>query len=700
MNDAAASRRRVTDVELANIQQSPTLAYEPEPDWQNRKVVLFTARHNNSYDAIGRSRHEELKNFLNHLGQFGYGPADVRGIQPDASIAAFDWPRNLNWKALPIVTKPRYAGGHCPRSVFDDTGRYRAVRSQRGDGPTSSFDNDAIARAPVLNRHTERLVVADFHRNDRVLFEVAAVSGLTESTVDFAHFDGKFLTAVTRSEVEALTHFYSAHERFVFNHALNLFVIGGRAWLKAAREDGFSQYYVEHRIPKPRSIGWRSAHPLGLQMLYAIWNMGRSPVRAGMTVGNDILKSPVAVGELPMFRFDGGRLHFEWFGSGRYSPWIEDLGVWHEGEQPPTREWGGVVHILSDLVFSDLIGIGPQGIALTTMGARYLELLGYEGDDPDVVIRWRTEDGRLGAPEDGPSMDRWINRTFRAFKRGMNRLPSSPPTEHVEHEWPVPAKNLVYARGYAVTLPPDKLLLPELDRLREEFASREDVPLLERRCGLIRRSRGFGEEPAIQGFWVGTPLGVYDRHIQTLARLDCLKDWSGMDASCVTFLGSLSAAASRMFADTPPSVVEIGYSSQDPVSFNAPPSLCASDPEGGASVVIRGSVITIEDVGKVSSEFQDLLRIQGIGAPSLRSVDGVRLTGTGPRVTISYGILVGIEDEDTGGIVLHRNVTPQRLSILHKESRRGRLIELLDTHSDMKADGYWVIHPDGTVREL
>jgi hypothetical protein len=698
MNDAVRKGRRLTDIDLFDLPSPPSTPYEPEADWQNRPVVVYSVRRDDDYVIKGKDKYQELGAFLREIGQLGYKPTDVIDIQPDASIASFRWPRNLAWKSLPLIHAPDYRGGHCPRMVMDDSGMQRGVRTTN-----SSYRNldgeDSIERSPIINASTRVLVVADYKRDDRTLFEVSAVAGPMVAGVTIMHFDGTRLELIPPDEVASIQRHFSAHERFVSNHAQNLFVIGGRAWVKAAREHGYSQQHVEYYVPRP-GLNWRSAHPLALQILYALRAHVPVALEHGKSAIYDLLKSPSKmVAAMPFFRGDDGRFIFEWKGSGRYAPWIEDLGQFEGGEEYQ-RPWGGVVHLLSDLVMADLIGTDGYRVALTGLGDRYLKLMGDEADDPDVLLRWRTADGRLGAPEDVPAMDRWLNRAFRAIKRRVNGLSASPPTEAVEHPWPPTAKNVVYARGYSVPLSSEMLADPTIEALLQEFSRHETASdLRSRERGIIHGRLGFGDPAAVEGLWIGVPLGIYDTNKQTLARLDALRDWRAFDERIAALAARFSETKLAPWLSGEPSVIEAGRTADEHVVFTEPGVLAEPDPDAPVSLVIKGIVLPIEDLRNETHELRQLLGLQRLGASVVKITDGVRVTGSGSKVTVSWGLLAGRLNHKTNEFVLQTTFNSGRSSGA-AAGRAGPLLAMALDDPRLSKDGYWMISPDGSVTEI
>jgi hypothetical protein len=699
MNDAVRKGRRLTDIDLFDLSSPPSSPYTPELDWQNRPLVVYSVRRDEDYVIKGRDKYQERGAFLREIGQLGHKPTDVIDIQPDASIAPFHWRRNLSWRSLPLIEAPAYQGGWCPRMVMDDAGMQRGATAK---SPHLHHGEDgSVERSPIINASTKVLVVADYVRSDRTLFEVSAVAGRDVADVALMHFDGSRLEPIAPTEIAELQRHFSAHERFVFNHALNLFVIGGRAWVKAAREHGYTQQHVEYYVPKPGSIGWRSVHPLALQVLYALHSSGAVAMEQGKSAIYDLLKSPSRMADaLQFFRIEGGRFIFEWKGSGRYSSWFEDLGE-YDVEVEWEREWNGVVHILSDLVLADLIGCAGTSVALTSLGHRFLELIGDEADDPDVLLRWRTADGRLGAPEDVPAMDRWLNRAFRAIKRKVNGLSASPPTEAVEHAWPPAPKNVIHARGYSIPLSAEMLSDPDVDALLQEFARHEDADELRKReCGIIRAHRGFGEMGAAEGLWIGIPLGVYDTNQQSLAKLDALRDWRSFDER-------VSGLAAR-FAETKlapwligePSLIEAGRTADDHVVFTEPGILAEPDTDAPVSLVIKGIVLPIEDLRNETHELRQLIGLQRLGASVVKITDGVRVTGSGSKVAVSWGMLAGRLNHKTNEFVLQTTFNASRSSGVERVGRLAPLMALALDHPNLSKDGYWMISPDGSVTEI
>src|SRR5690606_34824828 len=68
-------------------------------------------------------------------------------------------------------------------------------------------------------------------------------------------------------------------------------------------------------------------------------------------------------------------------------------------------------------------------LAITERGLALVETFGRDGDDPDVLLRWRDSEGVNGSQSSIKAMDRWLSRFFRATKR---KVASMPAWGHVE----------------------------------------------------------------------------------------------------------------------------------------------------------------------------------------------------------------------------------------------------------------------------
>lgn len=69
MNDAVRKGRRLTDIDLFDLPSPPSSLDQPEPDWQNRRVVVYSVRRDDDYVIKGEEKYQERGAFLREIGR-------------------------------------------------------------------------------------------------------------------------------------------------------------------------------------------------------------------------------------------------------------------------------------------------------------------------------------------------------------------------------------------------------------------------------------------------------------------------------------------------------------------------------------------------------------------------------------------------------------------------------------------------------
>jgi hypothetical protein len=669
----------------------PGTRYPSPRGWQERPVVVFDVCRGDTIVLKGRDRQRERDAFLCELERVGHGPSGVVAIQQDADIASFAWRRNVGWKSLPSLTSPSYRGGYCPRSFMDDAGLWHDVHDER----TSLL-------SPVLSRGSRLLIVSDYAYDDRAIHKVASLAGPGIADIEMMHFNGQTLRPIAPAEIERIRWKYAAHDRFLFNYGQNMYVICGRAWVAAAREFGRTQAQVEVSVPSPiryGSLSSRLSDPIALQMLYALHDHGPTMEASGRRLRDPHSGAIAAMETFPFFERQDGHFTFSWQGSGKYAPWRLDMGT-PDDRTSRMYEWGGIIHVIKDLVAAGLVGLADGKAVITPLGGRFLDLLGRQGHDPDMPLRWRTVDGRFGAPEDIPAMDRWLNRTFRGLKRATARLPASPPTEETETKWPRVGENRVLVRGYMASLDTSKLEAPVVQALIAEFTKHESVtPLKDRRFGVVRSDVGFGQEEQVLGLWIGIPLAIQFLYVGDVFKLDYLKDWSLIDEEAMRWKETHPLFPS---AHDLPETIQIGRTSQAQETFVVPPEAAVLEKDAAFSIVVKGRIFQIDEAACenafVKRHFQRYRR----GVRQLMPSDGVRITGErGGMHVLSLGLMAGRLDHGTGRLTVQTRFSPVRLD--HISWLAGCMEsegEFPFDRPGLSKDSYWLISADGSFREL
>jgi hypothetical protein len=662
-----------------------------EESWIDRPVRIFHVAERNGGDRCFVAQGDENKHkLLRQLEGLGYHPTDMIAVHQDANIADFDWKRNYRWNSLPDISPPSFINRYAYATIFDALGE------------THSPEHTTISglKGIVVTRATKVLVIAARDLTDKVL---ASFSRLTKGFVSLRvmHFDGMALNEVSQTALAEAEEIFKADARFVYNHAANMMVISSRAYLKIVRDEGRTQSYVESYAPVLDEMHWKLGHPLALQALFAIQRLGHPHPSLHLDKDFDRERLPwVMTRTLPFFDCDEHGVRFVWKGTGSYASWIVDLGDVAPGKVvdrrgvyvSPHRIFG----ILNSLYSAGYIGVYEDAVRITPRGSKFLKLIGEQANDPDVLVRWRS-DQLLGKPSDVPAMDRWLNATFRAVKRNVAKLPASPIAEVVDVPWPPAASNELYVWGSRIDLsqiPASEQLVKLLDEL-DAYEASTDLP--SRRFGMIREHIGFGQPSKRVGIWVGVPVVVTGSRHQKLAEVDLLKDWT---LHSQMFEAAKALLPQWLNIGDAQGLIAAGKTTIPVSDINVPDKTEGFDRDFGGTKVFLGHVLVLPELEKCEVEVKRYAGCQSMARFFGTNTDGVWSFGYGNSVTFVYGILCGFQSP-SGRTLIQKAICKDRLEHAEKlvEGVRKDWPKVFKSGA-LSEQKYWSVSPSGLVNAI
>lgn len=489
------------------------------PPFKPRKVLLLdqgrvwkNGKYGEPYN--GQVPHSTV-GFWHWLHSIGYGPEDVAGygIHPDIGVVA-KTSRNLPWKSLPVVVKPMfeyategrcvYASGKAADAKNQVLDRdWLSVQVSHDDADTNTFlSKEVIASAEI--------VVLDLRTtsDSEIRKHTCAFDHLNEAALpSFYIAMGGSISELSSGEVLRVRGKFEAQERFQASHHQNASIFMGRALHhlpSAGRIDGV--------VATDRSRFSVFGDPLALQILFEAAAKGVSGVeewrnsappqtRAFWDNWTAMRESLIhASGHVEGLTLDGNP-RFVWRGSGKYRPMVIEDGY----------ELHQINSLYSDLRNLRLLSFKVDGtLAITELGLKLTQFLGRSGNDPDVLLRWRTEDGTNGTRADIAAMDRWLNKFLRETKRKVADLKPFIFTEAGGSGGPPRSWNR-YAYGGYLDFHGLELRADEKEKLAqwldEADARAVDKPWWFFDNGPVRSYGPTGKVTRI-GIWYGCPLGV------------------------------------------------------------------------------------------------------------------------------------------------------------------------------------------------
>lgn len=429
--------------------------------------------------------------------------SDVIKCGARGPITGYRFPRNLPWKDLPIIEKPEigyaihgvnYDFGVGPGGLFGGSGVSKHYRHEWL--PEESLGD---VRVVVIDgiEPTDRLI-----RRHTVMFDHLECSELPEF---FIYLREKIIP-VNRERVFSLRAAFEAEERFDFAHSLNASILVGRALYDLGRKLDLPRDWL--RIIPITGSQRPYSFPLVLQVLFELRRSAGGEVAdiVGRSHFDDEYAALHRSGHVHRVD-DEGLPVFEWRGTGKYRPWIIS------GHQEISElDWA-----YGTLLSIGLVGARADGmIGITERGLALLEYMGREGDDPDVLLRWRDPQGVNGAQEDIRSMDRWLSSFFRGMKRKVSNLR---PWGHVEagggFDPNLSCERYIY--GELLELTKEDLASPDIASFLDQLEnSTFDRSWHSSDFGIVYDRTKLGE-PKRSGVWWGVPLGV-DSNLESIAR--------------------------------------------------------------------------------------------------------------------------------------------------------------------------------------
>jgi hypothetical protein len=694
--------------------------YPFDLDWQKKPVMVVaiagdTTTNNGKYAGVPSLGLPLVK----AIELTGYSTADANYDEIARYPGNHFFPRNLKWQQLPILSDPLTRqsfhrleaitpDGHLDR----EAGIHSLDAAMFNDPITHQIQSHVIEgikglviSCATLTDENLRVATAPYDRIEKPDFPVVV------------HFDGADSRVVNFNEVCRVRDKFAAQERFIYNHTVNLSIMGGRVLFKLAHEKNLPKALAKRLLPKLDDLSWQWTHPLVIQTLHLLKNEGRVSGSAGAG-GDEALRNIdleqrafTFANGLPIFEEVDGRYRLNWKGSGKYPSWILDLGV------VPDYSNGGpeglvaphthpIFDYFRDLIMHGLIALKDDQITITSEGLRFLAYLGPETDDPDLLLRWRTASGEWGTSDDIQAMDRWLNRAFRTMKRRVASLPASPNTE--EDAPPLfvrnDGENVLAIRGLLFPISDELIRNKDVAEFVAKIAFTERATdLQDLRMGTISQPESLGVEPKILAIWIGVPVGVFNQADVAQERVCLFRDTSAAD-DVARQLVRMVPAALQPLSNREIDLITLVNTDRAPRRYLPLPLKIEIGDADVVGDVVSGQVLIVEDIRTFDDDIfhhatmQEYYRQQGCEPQT----DGLRFHGDiNGKMIISHGILAGRVNFTTGAQVVERRIGQRQFDKIKKRFVRDRSMYSRFFNDEMLSpEGVWAIHPDGKVYNL
>ena len=641
----------------------------------------------------------------------GYSATDACIDDPGSSLYRFDFPDETTWSNPICAVAPRWDIPSFHFKQLDAIGKRSKVQKKIAGGDS----NNELDRERILKERIKVVVLASHELRDQYIARaMLAWRDTPEKDLPlFIHHgpDGGSIVPIER--VRFAREKFVAELRFTFNHAISFCKVAKRALFKVLYDADIDKLEARRSLPHLTTYAWEWSHPLFLQVLHLLNDMGRIGThehRLNLSRRAELFSFAHLYAEgLPIFEKAGDGYELIWQGSGAFDAWRMHIGkAPRPDEQEPLAYSSHFTHtifnIFQHIHHTGLLGLDGRQIVLSPWGVEFIKLLGPATRDPDVLLRWRSGE-EIGKVADVSQMDSWVVSTFTAAKNSIdNYLFGEEATYCDDPEFlstDLLASNRISIVGIHI---PTELLDLDDPAFVEEVAkiaeSESRIPVAERYRGLIYNPPRMKTAAKLRGIWMGVPLEVTSEFADK--EPGWLKDTSLEYKEALQVLKAASPAISSRIAGQMPSIIHglpIKEKSGELRTLHW--KLTSTKPENIRPIIL-GVVSTID----LNADLPERLRIrlghftQKLGVP--KYYNGINhFAGVGSNyITTTCGHFIGLYDEADGAYVIDREVNPQRVEAFNL--KRDFMMGNLKTHFaiDRKAEGYWTVLKDGTTKRI
>ncbi len=640
----------------------------------------------------------------------GYPAGNANRTDQTDDLHRFDFDRHLQLNSIPFVSEPtfdtHYLFNQIDDNGIDDGNKKRIVGVHIEERPNEELIRETV-KVLVIASHdlTDTYIAKTLRPWDGVSYDELPI---------VIHHGPSGGTFVSLDRIQAARARFTAETRFLYNHAVNFSGLARRALFKICCDERVSKQAARSAIPSAGTYRWRWAHPFFLQLLHYLKRIGRVGTeqhRIQLTKKvNPFAFAHVYAKGLPIFQETKEGYEWVWQGTGAFPECRLDVG------RVPEPSEDNSVAIFLHPVFETfqhiehvgLLGLDGDQIVLSPWGLKFLDIMGPETEDPDVLLRWRTATGEICGPEDTLSTDSWLRRVFGSARSRIEAFKEELALYDVE-DCLVEASpsNQLSLIGIRIPLDDNDFADPEIAAEIALIAESEKrIPIAQRYYGLVHESERLDGGSKISGIWIGVPLAVAYAN----AYADPLSREPGwlrkLDAERAEAAEAIRTATPRIKHRAEGLAIEVIHGL--PLAENTgilrelPWDIEASEGDILRPIIL-GVTSTVDKVSPVTEALKRRLMMGSASkVPEPDYYDGIHQYSTkeSDLTTVACGYFVGIYNETKDTFVVNRELHPGRVESFEdrKEFAMANLSAFFAV--DRTPQGYWAILSDGTTKRI
>jgi len=642
----------------------------------------------------------------------GYRADDACYDDKIADLCCFDFASASDWGEPIIATSPSWVFPTYSFRQLDEVGNH--LQQQKRIAGWDSYKNGECMR--ILRQQVKVLVLASHNLTDQFIAKVLQPwqDVDDENLPLFIHHGPNGGMIIPIERLRHARNRFTAELRFFFNHAKSFCSVAERALFKIHLDADTDKREARVSLPYLDQYYWAWAHPILLQILHMLKDNGcigtHEHRRMLSQKATPFSFAHLYAEGLPIFETTGEGYDLVWLGTGAFEEWRIHLGkAPRPDEQEPTAYSSHYPHFIFNVFrhihSTGLLGLDGDRIVLSPWGVRFLELLGPETNDPDVLLRWR-HGTEIGTCNDIANMDAWLETAFNAAKICINKELAGEEALFFEDAdflktGPL-SSNRLSVLGIHIPISDsdldDETFAAEIAKIAQ---GESHIPIADRYTGLIYDPPKMKTESKLSGLWVGVPLAVnYDGALSQ--EPGWMKDMSQEYAEALEVIKTAPPMIRKRLSKREPQIIHgIPTKEKRGELRNLSWKHAPTRPDD-LRPIIFGAASTINLQDDLPEQLRRRLSLFSNKSGIPEYYDGINhFIGAGKDVvTTTCGYFVGLYDETDGTFIIDREVHPDRIESFG--FNKSFMLGNLKAHFkiDRKQDGYWTVLKDGTAKQI